>query len=226
MKKFFAALLCTGLCLALMFPAMAGQAEEYAVGNIVTFGAYEQDNDLTNGKEPVEWIVLKVDGERAFLISQYGLDARAYNKDFVKMTWEKCTLRAWLNDTFLREAFSAGEQAKIVPVTISNPKNPHYSTPGGEETTDHLFFLSLAELYEYFPEQASRKLKPTEYAKAQGAFVNKSNGNTWWWLRTPGVRPVDVCGVSADGRVSGYGSRDVNRPSGALRPVLWVSIGE
>ena len=30
-----------------------------APGDIVTFGAYEQDNDASNGKEPIEWIVLE-----------------------------------------------------------------------------------------------------------------------------------------------------------------------
>ena len=30
----------------------------------------------------------------------------------------------------------------------------------------------------------------------------------------------------AGGRISGYGSRDVNRPSGSLRPVIWVTMGE
>lgn len=39
--------------------------------HVITFGAYEQDNDLTNGKEPIEWIVLDVDKKtnRALVIS-------------------------------------------------------------------------------------------------------------------------------------------------------------
>jgi eukaryotic-like serine/threonine-protein kinase len=226
MKKYIAILLSLLLCLTFTFSAVAEKTNEYTVQNTVTFGNYEQDNNLDNGKEPIEWIVLETDGDRALLISQYCLDARAYNKDFVSMTWSKCTLRAWLNDTFLNEAFSAEEQAKIIPVTITNPNNPHYGTYGGDDTTDKIYFLSLAEVYQYFPDQAGRTAKPTAYAIAQGAFVNETNGNGWWWLRTPGVRTIDVCGVRADGRVSGYGSRDVNRPSGSLRPVLWVSIGD
>lgn len=225
MKRCFAILLGLTLCLSFTLSASAEQTNEYSVGSIVTFGVYEQDNNLDNGKEPVDWIVLKIDGSQALLISKYCLDARAYNKDFIPMTWSKCTLRVWLNDTFLNETFSAEEQAKITPVKIVNANNPHYSTYGGEDTTDKIFFLSLAEVYEFFPDQTGRQAQPTEYAKAQGAFVNESNGNTWWWLRSPGVRPIDACGVRADGRVSGYGSRDVNRPSGTIRPVLWVNIG-
>ena len=224
MKRCLAILLSLALCLCFAFPVAAEQTNVYTVGGTVTLGHYEQDNDLSNGKEPVTWLVLKVDGQKALLISQYCLDARAYNTDFIPMTWSKCTLRAWLNDTFFNEIFSAEEQANVVEVTNKNANNPHYGTFGGDDTVDKIFFLSYSELMECFPEQSSRPAKPTEYAKAQGAYVNESNGNTWWWLRTPGVRRIDVCGIRADGRISGYGSRDVNRPSGALRPAVWVKI--
>jgi len=230
MKRFFAILLSLTLCLLFVLSATAEQMNEYTVGGSLTFGSYEQDNNLDNGKEPVEWIVLEVDGNRALLISKYCLDAQPYNMALARMTWSECTLRAWLNDPFLQETFSAEEQAAIIPVTIVNANNRHYSTKGGDDTTDRIFLLSLTEVYEYFPDQTGRQAQPTEYAKAQGAYVHESSGNTsgntWWWLRSPGVRPIDACGVRTDGRVSGYGSRDVNRPSGTIRPVLWVNFGD
>ena len=226
MKKFTAILLVLALCLTFTAGALAEQATAYAVGDSVIFGHYEQDNNADNGKEPVEWIVLDVQDGQALLLSRYCLDARAYNKAFIPMTWAKCTLRAWMNDAFLNDLFTAEEQEKIVPVTIKNDNNPHYGTYGGEDTTDRIYLLSLAEAEHYFPDIPTRVAQPTEYAKAQGAYVNEHNGNTWWWLRTAGVRRIDACGVRADGRISGYGSRDVNRPSGTLRPVLWVKTGK
>ncbi len=225
MKRIFATLL--ALCLCVAGAAMAEEgAGKWAAGDTVVFGSYEQDNDLTNGKEPLEWIVLKTEEGRAMLITRYLIDARAYHKAFVNMTWSECTLRQWLNDTFLTEAFSQDEQARIQEVLVVNDDNPHYSTRGGEDTMDRVFLLSEAEVLEFFPEQEQRTCQATEYAKAQGAYVDENNGNSWWWLRSPGVRPVDACGVRADGRISGYGSRDVNRPSGSLRPVIWVTMGE
>ncbi|MCE5342764.1 MAG: DUF6273 domain-containing protein [Eubacteriales bacterium] len=224
MKRLFAILLSLTLCLSFALSAMAEETIEYTVGSIVTFGSYEQDNNLDNGKEPVDWIVLETDGNQALLISRYCLDARPYNTDFVSMTWAQCTLRAWLNDTFFHETFLAEEQAKITPVTIVN--NSTYGTSGGEDTTDKVFLLSYTEVLAYFPDQTGRQAQPTVYAIAQGAYVNESSGNTWWWLRSPGVRPIDASGVRADGRVSGYGSRDVYRPSGTIRPVLWVNFGD
>lgn len=225
MKRILAAML--ALCLCAAGVAMAQEeTEEWAAGDVVVFGSYEQDNVLTNGKEPLEWIVLKTEDGRAMLITRYLIDARAYHEQFVNMTWSECTLRQWLNDTFLKEAFSQEEQARIQEVLVVNDDNPHYSTRGGEDTLDRVFLLSEAELLEFFPEQEQRTCQATEYAKAQGAYVDENNGNSWWWLRSPGVRPVDACGVRADGRISGYGSRDVNRPSGSLRPVIWVTMGE
>lgn len=226
MKRFIAVLLTVALCLAATLSATAEQTNAYTVGSTVTFGAYEQDNKTDNGKEPVEWIVLKVENNQAMLISKYCLDAHAYNTEFVKMTWSKCTLRAWMNDTMLNELFTADEQAKIVPVTIKNANNPNYGTFGGEDTTDKIFLLSIAEAYAFFPEQAGRQAEPTAYAVAQGVYVSEKTGKTWWWLRSPGVRPIDAEGVRADGRISGYGSRDVYRPSGALRPVVWVTTDQ
>ena len=43
-------------------------------------------------------------------------------------------------------------------------------------------------MLEFFPEQEQRTCQATEYAKAQGAYVDENNGNSWWWLRSPGVR--------------------------------------
>ena len=200
MKRIFAAVL--ALCLCAAGAAMAQESEDgWAAGDTVVFGSYEQDNVLTNGKEPLEWIVLKTEGDRAMLITRYLIDARAYHKAFVKMTWSECTLRQWLNDTFLKEAFSQEEQARIEEVLVVNDDNPHYSTRGGEDTMDRVFLLSEAEVLEFFPEQEQRTCQATEYAKAQGAYVDENNGNSWWWLRSPGVRPVDACGVRADGRI-------------------------
>ena len=61
MERILAAML--ALCLCAAGVAMAQEeTEEWAAGDVVVFGSYEQDNVLTNGKEPLEWIVLKTEG--------------------------------------------------------------------------------------------------------------------------------------------------------------------
>lgn len=225
-KKWIALALGAMLCLSLALSAAAEEVNDYTVGNWVTFGSYEQDNSTDNGKEPIEWLVLDVQGNQAFLISRYCLDAHAFHPTKVPMTWARCELRKWLNSTFMDEAFTADEQAMIAETAVVNDSNPDYGTYGGKDTVDKIYLLGYDELFKYFPEQASRSAAPTPYAIANGSFVNPDSGYTYWWLRTPGVRNIDVCGVSANGILSGYGSRDVNRRSGSVRPVLWLTIGE
>ena len=64
----------------------------------VVFGSYEQDNDLLNGSEPIEWQILESDGNSTLLISRYVWDYQPYNTERVDVTWETCSMRQWLND--------------------------------------------------------------------------------------------------------------------------------
>jgi hypothetical protein len=48
------------------------------------------------------------------------LDAKPYNEEDTSITWENCTLRKWLNDTFYNTAFTDSEKTKIVESTIVN----------------------------------------------------------------------------------------------------------
>ena len=82
-------------------------------GKYITFGSYEQDNNTSNDKENIEWLVLDVLGDEAIVISKYALDCQQYNTSFTDVTWETCSLRKWLNETFLNAAFSSTEQNSI-----------------------------------------------------------------------------------------------------------------
>lgn len=53
-------------------------ADSVVVGSSIYFGQYEQDNNSGNGPEPIEWIVLDIQDDRALLISKYGLDIQPY----------------------------------------------------------------------------------------------------------------------------------------------------
>lgn len=55
---------------------MVGLVEE---GEIIKFGKYEQDNNLENGKEDIEWIVLKAEKDRALVLSKFALDVQPYH---------------------------------------------------------------------------------------------------------------------------------------------------
>ena len=200
------------------------------VGDTYTFGAYEQDNSTSNGKEAIEWTVLDKDGMSLLLISKQALDCQQYNtSSYTDVTWESCSLRKWMNGTFLNKAFNAEEQAQIQNTTVSADKNPEYNTNPGNATTDKVFLLSINEVEKYFNSDEARKCAPTAYAKAQGAYTSDSYktasgaATCWWWLRSPGSNQSHAAFVYDDGSVYYYGNY-VHYDYFAVRPALWINL--
>ena len=193
------------------------------VGDYVVFGSYEQDNNTSNGKEDIEWLVLAKEGDQVLVISRYALDCIPYNRPSTSVTWKTCSLRKWLNGTFLDAAFSESERAMIPSVTVSADKNPSYSTSPGNSTTDQVFLLSITEVNKYFSSNSARQCQGTAYCYAQGAQKG-DNGNCWWWLRSPGYDSYGAASVRRKGSVNddGYGVDDI---SIAVRPALWIDLG-
>ena len=217
----------------------AARDAKFAVGNYVTFGTYPQTKE-GNDATPIEWLVLARDGDKALLISRYGLDAQPYNKDNTSVTWETCTLRTWLNSTFYNKAFSSAEQAAILTTNVDNSKSQCYSgwnASGGNNTQDKVFLLSYAEANKYFDvenwqnngatDNVKSRVAPTVYAIAQGAltsFFGRTADGTdagWWWLRSLSYSQRHAAYVSSDGSLR---SSSVNDASGSVRPALWVNI--
>ncbi|MBR4635510.1 MAG: tetratricopeptide repeat protein, partial [Clostridia bacterium] len=194
------------------------------VGDIYRFGSYEQNNKTSDGKEEIEWIVLEKDGMSLLLISKYALDCQPYNTSDKSITWETCSLRKWLNGTFLNAAFSSEERRSIISSTVTADKNPHFNTFVGKNTTDKVFLLSIKEADKYFSSDEARKCAPTEYAKAQGAHTDASTGNCFWLLRTPGINSDRAAYVDYAGGVSSLGC-GVDLDDRAVRPALWINLG-
>jgi len=194
-----------------------------AVGDTVLFGAYEQDNNTSNGKEGIEWRVLAKEGGKLLIISEYALDCQQYNTSSTNVTWETCSLRKWMNGTFLNAAFSTEEQAQIQSTNVSADKNPEYRANPGNATTDKVFLLSITEVEKYFTSDSARQCKPTKYAVANGAYVNSDNGNCWWWLRSPGCDQKCAAYVHGFGSVR-YSGNTVSSGNDCVRPALWIIL--
>ena len=188
----------------------------------IPFGRYPQASKNKNA--PIEWLVLKIDGSRALLISKYALDCRQYNTSYADVTWETCTLRKWLNGMFLNAAFSKSERAMIPTVTVDADKKPSWSTRSpGNSTTDQVFLLSITEVNKYFSSHSARQCQGTAYCYAQGAD-KAYNGNCRWWLRSPGGLSYHAADVDYDGSVYGNG-HGVSYDYNAVRPALWINLG-
>ena len=198
----------------------------------IYFGNYYQSNSST--KEPIKWRVLSVNGNDAFLLADQNLDAKPYNEKYTSVTWATCTLRTWLNDTFLSTAFTSAEQAAIRNTTVVNEDNPYYGTEGGENTTDKVYLLSIAEASntaygfngEFDTSSNTREAKNTAYAKECGASTATSaeyEGNGWWWLRSPGYNSDFASDVDSIGCGVDYG-HSVYDDNYAVRPALHLNL--
>ena len=203
------------------------ELDSISKGDHFTFGNYPQGE---NGEvEPIEWRVLKVDGDKALVISEKLLDCVEYNEEDTAVTWETCTLRKWMNGEFINKAFSSSEQAKIATVTNQNPDNPICGTEGGNATQDRIFALSIEEANQYFSDDDDRMAAPTGYAKKHGAWVSDNlslpsgEGTGWWWLRSPGYDCDYAALVNTNGNVPRYGD-GANDIEGSVRPAFWLNL--
>ena len=200
--------------------AAAARDVAFQPGKIVQFGRYPQTTE-GNDDTVVEWQVLDRDGRNALLISRYGLDVQPYTWPHAQVTWEQCTLRIWLNDTFANRAFSQEEQQAILMTTVANGSDEGYwKTDGGNDTQDKIFLLSYRQAEQYFDvtidndENMKSRMQPTDYALAHGA------GKLGWWLRSQGPERDTAARVYSVGALD----YDFTGVEECVRPALWVNI--
>ena len=173
------------------------------VGDVVEFGSYEQDGDTSNGKEPIEWRVLAVEGNRAYVVSQKALDARAFNEDEDDGNdWNSSDLKKWLETDFASQAFT-GDEVKVI---------------SGAPT-----LLSVDEANKYFMSDSDRICKPTQQAVNNCAYKWEDNGACFWWLRSPGDSSDCAAYVRVVGSVY-FGGEYVDRTDDTVRPALWINL--
>jgi hypothetical protein len=211
----------------------------------VWFGNYRQYDTNGDGvtddndeKQPIKWRVLSVDGDDAFLLADECLDCKKYNEEHPSLTWETCTLRQWLNGTFMDEAFSDEEKNAIMQTTVVNEDNPRWDTEGGNDTVDKVYLLSLSEatnraygfpmsypVNDYFVCSKTRRGKVTDYAYHNGAYKSDYGeyaGMGWWWLRSPGTNSDDAMLVDDNGDVYNYDI--VGHGKYCVRPALHLNL--
>lgn len=206
-------------------------SKEIKKGDIVAFGHFEQDDNLYNGDEEVEWIVLDRVDDKALIVLRYALFQRAYNGEQEDVTWERCSLRAYLNSSdFLRVMFSTEELSLLNKTFVRTRNNEECGTVGGNETIDYLFLLSKDEVIKYFDcsEDAdtneSLLFFPTEYARSHAQ--DKIGDACRWCTRSPGKEQSKVVYVFWDGGINqGKGLlANVYSVDNCPRFATWVTV--
>ncbi|GHU64986.1 hypothetical protein AGMMS49983_11940 [Clostridia bacterium] len=235
------------------------------VGDVITIeGTKYYDKTL-------QWRILDIEEGRALLITEEIIDMRAYNEvtdkqaallldenysynpDDFTTTWAECSLRAWLNDDFLKD-FDAKAVGQILDTAVKNDDNPEYGTLGGADTTDKVFLLSIDEVNKYFAsdEDMVAEFHPSEqqlsdiaeriaknpasrywdadwYGDAEAAKNELSegfadyNGAWFWWLRSPGIYAGGAADVYGDGGVNDSGLYVTHDYIG-VRPALYLNL--
>lgn len=239
----------TGKAIQLVSGSTAGNISGGQADNVY-FGNYFQSNKST--KDPVKWRVLSNTGGKLFLLSDQNLDVFQYHTEQEYVTWETSTMRSWLNgyeaskneggengidytrDNFLDIAFSANEQAAIAQTPVVNDDNKDdeiYGTDGegGNDTTDRIFLLSIAEASNssYFPRSYSSRFSTnTAYVAGGGKLGSGMYGvgeSGRWWLRSPGFDNKMAAFIEDDGGEVFEGN-PVNDKSPAVRPAFNLNL--
>ncbi len=187
------------------------------VGDDVTFGMFPIDESMN--MQPLSWKVIKIDGNKALMITNSSIMALD-RMSTQKRTWEESKARELLNGAFLAGAFSDDERKIIVESKLKNHDSRKWKTPGGNDTEDKVFLLSMEEIEEVFKKKEDRISEITAYAKLQ-AFV-KREGVSFWDTRTPGKAGWGPAAISNyDGEVDTEGN---HIGYDGIRPAIWVII--
>ena len=104
-----------------------------SVGDIVVFG-------------DIRWYVIARSETGYTLLCEKPVIKMAFNETgyHTTGTWEDSTVRTWLNEKFYN-TFTGEEKALIEKTHNINPDNSEYGTPGGNDTDDYIFQLSVEE---------------------------------------------------------------------------------
>ena len=222
-------------------PIQTNKPQNVTIGSNMSFGSYD-------------WRVLDIQGGRALLLSELALEERAYHEECTAITWENCTLRHYLNNEFFFNTFNAEERGRIHRGTVINNDNPWTfakrgfldNAPGGNNTQDHIFLLSIEEVVCYFGGADLLELGRTEsnrdgsipglwyeviwedneVSRARIAYYAAGYAAGWasrWLLRSPGDGPDRAADVGSVGSISVFGCSDACM-SGGVRPALWLNL--
>lgn len=176
------------------------------------FGNYEQDNNALTKEEPILWRVINREDNSLLLVSDKALDMKPFHIKNETVSWEDCSLRAWLNgydnnpwkDSFLYSAFGKEEQDFLQKDALG----------------DCVTMLSIEEINKYTKGENRISIN-TEYNRKLGAI--DYNGYSLWWTRpvTEKASKVSLCGSDVD-----YVGTQVNQTNYAVRPVIRIDLSK
>lgn len=188
------------------------------IGDIITFGTYEQDGYSINGREPLTWRVLDKQDGKLLIITEKALDKRPY----FAIHWSQCYISAYV-ETSVMPGLSAEEKDMLVKTMVPADTNPYFPDADQGSDVENLFFLlSITEVQKYFGDEADRICYATAYAKSAG-LATDSEGRCNWWLRTA-CDNWEGGATIAYVRDSGQLHMNTHQSRFGLRPACWIQL--
>lgn len=203
------------------------QVKSINIGDIYVFGRFEQNNDTTDGEEPIEWIVVDKDGVKLMLVSKYALYKMPFNElswaGDAERGWKNSDIRKWLNRSeSFGKAFSKEEWSKLIEV----------------DSYTKVFLLSIDEAETYFGDGAGLTCQPTEYAfslktdkyDSNSTFKEEQKDACTWWLRNDGRQKYsnngsyDIMASTVRTDINYFGSGKTDWCF--VRPAVWLDLSK
>lgn len=214
-------------------------------------GSDSNSNQSTNGYstktvywfkyEPIKWNIVTKSNDRAMIISELILDSQDYNYFYSQTNVEDYQgnsqsgetsgnnymyshIRSWLNTTFYDTAFTSLEKEIINITTVDNSALSTSSSDNEyacSNTNDKLFLLSYKEITIYYSSDSLRTAVGTDYAKAQGLYVNSEDEGRYW-LRSPDEEyRYSALECTTYGKIFSDNMRETD---GGVRAACWINL--
>lgn len=202
-----------------------------SVGEVVEFGTYRQTkgNNGTWNVDPIRWIVIYSDDEKALLLSEQGLTYKPISSIVLKnetLAWSDSQLYSWLTTEFcgvspgnVEGAFTGEERSVIL-------QNSDGSYAVG--------LLTKKEAETMLTGSEARVCKPTEYAgyvcennpeSKQGMEPTPCYTGDYWWLCDPGKDYCAYMTVDKSGTIRESGTQYTYYGI-MVRPTVWISVSD
>lgn len=188
--------------------------------------------------EPIKWTVLTDKNGSYFLAADLILAKHSYGNTSssgpLSYLYKNSTVRKWLNNEFLSQAFFLNNEHVLTTDVISKNyyQDPYVSYVQliDDHTSDKVFILSEDELTNYSESVSSRMCKTTDFARASGVscstkedyyncgeYLTRSPGTLWSSNSVRGVKYVNYDGKINDGVTTTCDWMGV-------RPAIWISL--
>ena len=212
---------------------------ETETGEIFLMGAVEQDNDLNNGADSIEWIILEKTDDKVFVISKKALEYLPFasweskgavngvpekwiNSYFIWSDEKKYNpQRTWLIQEIYENGLTDSEKSLVVQKNNATPWMPLGIYNEVAYTKDYLYIPSVEEIETYKNDVGLMQCEMTEYVKTKAMQLNSRGNYVSWSLRSMGAGENYSKQINVDGEL---GEFYCNVPNG-VRPVMWLDIG-